>query len=177
MKVLELMQNRYSVRKFDAKKVERWKIKFILDAAACAPTAVNYQPQRILVIDDKDGLEKMKDITPYHFNAPLVFVMCYDAMKSWKRGRDDMDFGIVDATVAMTQMLLEIVDLGLGGTFVGVFDAHKLSDAFSIPDNLVPFALLPAGYPAKDSKPSPLHYKKQSVENMAYYNSFSKKFE
>ena len=58
MKVLELMQNRYSVRKFDAKKVERWKIKFILDAAACAPTAVNYQPQRILVIDDKDGLEK-----------------------------------------------------------------------------------------------------------------------
>ena len=77
MKILELMQNRYSVRKFDTKKVERWKIKFILDAAICAPTAVNYQPQRILVIDDEEGLRKIKDITPYHFNAPLVFVMCY----------------------------------------------------------------------------------------------------
>lgn len=177
MKILELMQNRYSVRKFDTKKVERWKIKFILDAAICAPTAVNYQPQRILVIDDEEGLRKIKDITPYHFNAPLVFVMCYDAMKSWKRGRDDMDFGCIDSTVAMTQMLLEISDLGLGGTFVGVFDAQKFSEEFNIPDNLVPFALLPTGYPAKDSKPSHLHYKKQPLEKMAYYNSFSKNFE
>ena len=44
MDFLELAKERYSVRKFSDKKVEREKLDAILEAGRCAPTAVNYQP-------------------------------------------------------------------------------------------------------------------------------------
>ncbi len=44
----QLLEERYSVRKFSNQKVEKEKIDKILEAARIAPTAVNYQLQRIL---------------------------------------------------------------------------------------------------------------------------------
>ena len=48
MDFLELAKNRFSLRKFSDKKVEKEKIDYILAAMQAAPTAVNFQPQRIL---------------------------------------------------------------------------------------------------------------------------------
>ena len=45
-----LATERYSVRKFDTKPVEQKKVDAILAAARLAPTAHNYQPQRLLVL-------------------------------------------------------------------------------------------------------------------------------
>lgn len=56
----QLLKERYSVRKFSNQKVEKEKIDKILEAARIAPTAVNYQPQRILVVEDPDNLAKHK---------------------------------------------------------------------------------------------------------------------
>ena len=51
MDFLELAKNRFSLRKFSDKKVEKEKIDYILAAMQAAPTAVNFQPQRILVLN------------------------------------------------------------------------------------------------------------------------------
>ena len=74
----QLLKERYSVRKFSNQKVEKEKIDKILEAARIAPTAVNYQPQRILVVEDPDNLAKLKECTKYHFHAPLAMILCYD---------------------------------------------------------------------------------------------------
>ncbi len=71
-------EQRYSVRKFKADKIEKEKLDLILEAGRIAPTAANFQPQRILVIDSEEGLTKLKTCTPYHFNAPLALLICYD---------------------------------------------------------------------------------------------------
>lgn len=57
MDLLELLKKRYSVRKFEDKKVEKEKLDLILEAARVAPTACNFQPQRILVLDNEESLE------------------------------------------------------------------------------------------------------------------------
>ena len=44
-----LVKQRYSVRKYDSRPVEPEKMKKILEAGRLAPTACNFQPQRILV--------------------------------------------------------------------------------------------------------------------------------
>ena len=44
MDLLELLKKRYSVRKFDDRKVEKEKLDLILEAGRVAPTAVNFQP-------------------------------------------------------------------------------------------------------------------------------------
>ena len=53
MDFLQLAAQRYSVRKFQEKKLPREVLESILKAGMLAPTAHNNQPQRILVIDTK----------------------------------------------------------------------------------------------------------------------------
>ena len=50
---LDLAKERYSVRKFTERQVEQDKLEKILEAGNVAPTAVNYQPQRIYVLQSE----------------------------------------------------------------------------------------------------------------------------
>lgn len=172
MNLIELMKERYSVRIFDKKNVEDEKINMILEAARLAPTACNFQPQKILVIKSKESLQKMKLCTPYTFDAPLIMLICFDKNISWKRKIDNVDMGGVDASIVATHMMLEISNLGLGSTWVGQFDSEKLREAYSLPDNYIPIVILPIGYPGKTSKPHSNHNKRFSIEKTVSYNSF-----
>lgn len=172
MDFLQLVKERYSVRKFSDRKVEKEKLDMILEAGRVAPTAVNYQPQRILVIDSNESLEILKACTPYHFHAPMALLVCYDRSVSWKRSFDQEDMGAVDASIVTTQMMLEASSLGLGTTWVGHFDPEILRTAFQIPDFLIPVALLPLGYPREDCVPHPFHEKRFDMEHSVFFNSF-----
>ena len=78
MDFLQLAENRYSVRKFTERSVEREIIDKILRAGMLAPTAKNLQPQRILVLTSKESLEKLDRATKCRFGAPAAMLVCYD---------------------------------------------------------------------------------------------------
>lgn len=169
---INLAEDRYSVRKFSAKPIEAEKLALVLEAGRLAPTACNNQPQRILVIENESALAKLKKCTRYHFNAPVAFLICYDHTRSWKRSYDGDDSGSVDASIVTTHMMLQAAELGLGTTWVGYFDPGLLKSEFSLPDHLVPVALLPMGYPAEDASPSTNHSQREPLEGTVYYNNF-----
>jgi nitroreductase len=148
------------------------KINAILEAGKATPTAVNYQPQRTLVINTKDCLEKIKECTPYHFNAPLVLIVCYDNTFSWKRPVDNKDTGEIDVSVVATHMMLKITDLGLGSTWVGNFNSQKIRESFALPDNIIPVVMLPIGYPHEKSVPHINHEKRFDINATTFFNSF-----
>lgn len=52
----DISRMRRTVRKFSQTPVEREKLDLILDAGRWAPTAVNGQPQRILILDTPEAL-------------------------------------------------------------------------------------------------------------------------
>lgn len=172
MEFIKLAKERYSVRKFSDRKVEPEKLDQILEAGRVAPTAVNYQPQRILVIDSEENLTKLKTCTSYHFHAPLCLLVCYDSTVSWKRPFDEEDMGTVDASIVTTQMMLQTAELGLGSTWVGHFDPQAIRTTFELPDYLVPVALLPIGYPREDSVPHKLHGERFDSDRTVFFNSF-----
>lgn len=173
MDFLELASHkRYSIRKFSPKVVEKEKIEKICRAAQVAPTAANFQPQRILVLSEKESLEKLKECTPYHFEAPLAFVICYEKESAWVRKYDGQNSGEVDASIVTTHMMLEVSALGLGSTWVMSFDPARLVELFEIPKQLVPVAILPVGYPAEGTKPSRLHEDREPLENTVYWDRF-----
>lgn len=60
MEFLDLAKERYSVRKYKAQQIEQVKLDKILEAGNIAPTAVNYQPQRIYVLQSEEALAKAK---------------------------------------------------------------------------------------------------------------------
>ncbi len=169
---LKLAEKRYSVRKFKDQPVEQEKIDAILRAAQVAPTAANFQPQKILVINSPEAIAKMPECTRYTFDAPLFFLTCIDHSKVWVRKQDGKNGADVDAAIVHTHMMLEAEELGLGSVWVGSFDPAAARKAFNIPDNIEPIALLPVGYPAEDAEPSPLHSKNKPIEELAVYNTF-----
>ena len=137
MDFLELAKNRFSLRKFSDKKVEKEKIDYILAAMQAAPTAVNFQPQRILVLTDEKELEKVSKCTKFAFNPPLNFLVCYDKETSWTRGNDGHDEGEIDAAIVATHMMLAAKSVGLGTTWVGSFNPKDVKEQFNLPENYV----------------------------------------
>lgn len=167
MEFEKVLSERYSVRSFSEKKVEREKVEKILHAAALAPTAKNNQPQKIFVIESSEGLEKVKKCTVCHFDAPLVFLICFDSNVSWKSRFDGRDFGPIDASIVTTQMMLEATNIGLGTTWVGLFDPETTRQVFELPENIVPVAFLPTGYPAEGCIPNERHFMRKKIEEIS----------
>lgn len=166
---LELAENRYSVRKYSDKPIEQEKLDRILRAGQVAPTAANAQPQRVFVIRSEDALAKIQALTPFHFNAPTVLLICADISRSWK-AKDGHESGPVDAAIATTQMMLEAFDEGIGSCWVRGFDKNMVQEAFELPDHIEPVAMLPIGYPAEGSHPWPgAHDNRLPIEETVKY--------
>lgn len=171
MDFLKLIEERYSCRSFSTKEVEKEKIEKILKAAKLAPTAKNLQPQRILVLTQKEQLEKINGCTRYGWNAPVIMILFYDKEVSYKRDRyDNKEFGDIDISIVTTHMMLEAQNLRLGTTWIGAFDPDKLVEIYEIPQNLIPVAILTIGYPSEEAKPSKLHFKRNEISDFVYWD-------
>ena len=85
MDFAKLCAERYSLRKFDTRPVEREKLDLILEAGRNAPTAHNKQPQRIFVLQSAEALEKADACMGCHFHPPVIIAVGYDPAVSWRR--------------------------------------------------------------------------------------------
>ena len=163
----ELAKARYSVRKYKAQPVEQDKITQILETMRIAPTAGNRQPHRVKVLASTEELAQVDLCTRCRFGAPLVFLVCYDKNTHWVRDRyDSANSGDVDASIITTYLMMQAQDLGLGSCWVMYFDPEKTAEVFDLPENLVPVAFLPVGYPAADAAPSEKHSERLPMEEI-----------
>lgn len=168
MDFMEVITKRYSVRKFADKPVEEEKLQSILEVGRQAPTAKNLQPQRILVVREKEGLEKINKAARL-YNAPLAIIACADTRESWKRPFDGMDSKDIDVSIVTTYMMLEATRQGLGSVWICWFDPAVIRQEFALPDYIVPVNILAVGYPAEDCQPAPMHFsRKPLAETVAY---------
>lgn len=168
-----LIQMRYSCRSFEDKPVEQEKLDAILEAGRLAPTGGNQQPQRILVVRDKEALAKMEECTTCSFGAPVVLVCCYDTEHTaHNRIGSGRSCGHEDIAIVATHMMLACYDLGLANTWVGLLREDKLRECYQIPEEYEIIGLMPLGYAAEGAKPGPLHEKRRPLEETVFYNSF-----
>ena len=165
----KLSAERYSLRKFSDRPIEAEKLAVVLEAGHNAPTAHNNQPQRIFVLSSPEALRKADACMGSHFAPPMILAVAYDPAVAWKREDDGKNHGEIDAAIAATQMMLQAADLGLGTTYVGMFEPEKLLAAFPEMAGLCPVAMLPLGYPAEGAHPSRLHADRKPVEELVRY--------
>ncbi len=148
MSLKDLVKIRYSVRKYEDKKVEKETLEKILEVARNAPSAVNYQPWHFVVLTEDDIKEQICETYPVSWmkRAPVIIVACGDHSKSWKRddGKDHCD---IDVSIAIDHLTLAAVEEGLGTCWVCAFDSKKVSEILDLSSDLEPIALIPMGYP------------------------------
>ena len=158
MSFLELAKARYSVRSFQDRPIEEEHLNLILEAGRVAPTACNFQPQRIYVARSAEAREKLASVCRCTFGAPVTLVVCYDRERDWKNKLlPGYESGETDAAIVCTHMMLEAFELGIGSCWVGYFNPQVVAETLGLPENITVSALLPMGYPAEDAQPLPLH--------------------
>ena len=169
MDFAQLSAERYSLRKYSNRPVEEEKLSLILESGRNAPTAHNFQPQRIFVLQSPEALEKADACMGSHFHPPVIVAVAYDPAVSWHRETDGKDHGEIDAAIAATQMMLQAADLGLGTTYVGMFRPEELKAAFPEMEGLEITALLPLGCPAEGAHPARLHSERKPIGALVKY--------
>lgn len=173
----DISRMRRTVRKFNQRMVEPEKVNLILEAGRWAPTAVNEQPQRILILNTPEALEKVRQFCTfgydpkyvelakecgtedkrhnvYYYGAPLVFLICWDKTACWTHPQNGQSSGSTDATIVTTHMMLEAASIGLGTVWISYFDHDKARELLKIPENYEINGMLYVGYPADDYEPN-----------------------
>ena len=77
-------------------------------------------------------------------------------------------WAIVDAAIAMQNMVIAAWTLGVGSCWIGAFDEEKVKELLKIPDKWKVVALVTFGYPAEHPK----QRKKKPVKELFSFDSF-----
>jgi len=157
---------RVSIRDYLDKPVEDEKIELILKAGMQAPSAKNEQPWEFYVVANKEILKKLSDTSLYSRpikKATICIVTCM------KKHNPCHEYAIQDMATSAENILLEITELGLGGVYIGVYPATRRVDyvrsVLKIPERLIPFCLIPIGYP-KESREQVSRFNEKKVHRI-----------
>ncbi len=116
MNTLEAIDRRRSHRKFDGRPVERAKLDAILHATFTAPSAKNTRTTRLVVVQNRELLEKIAVMRNYGSaflkDAPAAIVVMGDVTPT--------DLWRENCAISATILQLAAEELGLGACWVHV---------------------------------------------------------
>ena len=159
MDFLKLCAERYSVRSFADTPIPDEVLNQILEAGRLAPSAMNFQPQRVFVIRSEEALAKMRTVKKC-YGVNTVLMICGDTEVACNRPKVDHCMAEMDCAIATTQMMLAAQSLGVGTCWICAFDVPAMAKVFDLPANLTPYVLLALGSPSEDAPPSPRHFER-----------------
>ena len=154
MMLLELVKNRYSCRVYQSLGVEKEKLDYILECVRFAPSAVNKQPWRFLIVNG--DVEKAKLQQCYNRDwfktAPMYIIASILHDEEWVRS-DGKHHGDIDIAIAVEHLCLAATEQGLATCWVCNFDAAMCKELFALPEKEEPAVIIPLGYAADEAKP------------------------
>ena len=169
--VYENIMSRSSVRAYSDKKISNEQIDTLLHAAMAAPTAVNKQPWRILVLQDKalqDSISANMNSMKMATDASAVIILCGDMDATFEKCPD---YWVQDVSAATENLLLAAHSMGIGAVWCGVYPVtdrvNWFQKIFKMPDNIIPLACVCLGYPSAANTP-----KDKWIPEHVHYNTW-----
>ncbi len=152
MELHESIKKRRSIRRFIDKTIPEEVLTRILDAGRLAPSAVNLQPWRFLVIREPVTKMELVECTRGGKHTHLgmgdvIIVACGNEKECYQRQGNYMKTFAIDVTIALEHMMLAATAEGLGTCWIGAFDEEKVKNLLDIPDPWRVVAMTPLGYP------------------------------
>ncbi len=151
MDALTAIFTRRSVRQYTPKPVSREVVREILKAAMSAPSAGNERPWHFIILTDRTLLDEIPKFHPYSAmlkQAHAAILVCCDPAREKHKG-----YWVLDCAAASQNMLIAAHAKGLGSVWCGVYPTEdrvrNLQLLLKLPENIIPFSLLPLGFPAE----------------------------
>ena len=142
-------QSRSSVRGYDDEEVTERDVEYILKCAGTAPSAGNLEAWDVIVVRDGETKEALCEaaFSQEHVRlAPVVLVVCANYVRSMSRyGERGILYGLEDATIACTYMMLAAHARGLVSCWTGAFDDEAVREVLDLPQHVRPVSLLAVG--------------------------------
>lgn len=152
--MVDIIKKRRSIRSYKKQPVSDEDIYTMLEAAMLAPSAGNEQPWHFIIIDNQEIIDKIPNIHPYAKMITQVkkaILICADLNQTKYE-----DYWVQDCAAATQNILLKGVELGLGTVWLGIYPDEervaKFKNLFKLPADIIPFSLVPVGYPDQDKK-------------------------
>lgn len=166
--LLEIAQNRRSVRKFKPDPVSREDLGKIVDVGIQAPSGANLQPWEMVVVDDPALKEQVSEYllegignfkTAKGFVKAPAFILLYgdDRLRQFgppaRRDNDAWWNFTLNTSLANAFMSMQLAaaSLGLGTQWVSAFRNptvdKKAKELLGIPDHLKVYEMMAVGYP------------------------------
>jgi nitroreductase len=171
MSILELIQQRRSIRAYKPDQISDEVLNRVLEAGRLAPSACNYQPWIIIVIKARENRLRLSTVynREWFYNAPVILSICCNRNESWHR-KDDKDFGDIDIAITVDHMTLAAQEAGLGTCWIGNFDPKIALELLKLPPHFEPVIFTPLGYPLRPDESVPKIRK--SLKDIVYYESY-----
>ena len=172
-KVIDIILNRRSVREFNDRPISKEEINKILNAGRWAPSGLNNQPWRFIVIRDPETILKLSECTHYSIiieGAPLLIAAFLDTENSYNRTKDVQAIG-----ASIQNMLLACCDLGLGAVWLGEIlkQNEKVNSILHCPLELDLMAVLAIGEPAPGKRTS----SRKPLSELVFNEKYGQKWE
>ena len=154
MEIFDAIHTRRSIRQYKHGKVSDENIQKILEAAMTAPSARNKQHWHFIVIKNKQALNEISGKSPsvtMIANADCAILVCSDQSIEGAHDYWQQDLG-----ACVQNMLLAIHALGLGAVWTAAYPKNEeyvnwVKERFDLPEEVMPFAIIPIGIPAQPS--------------------------
>lgn len=181
MNFIDLAKERYSVRKYLNKPVEREKIERCIEAARLAPSTSNSQPWRFIVVDDselKDAVARETFSQILSFNqfsreVPVLIILTSEEPSPIVRIAGVIKkrkFNLIDIGIAAEHLCLQAVEEGLGTCILGWFNEAGVKKLLKIPSHRRVELIITMGYPDESVKKSPR--KRKEIDIIRSYNHY-----
>ena len=169
MDVFEAISKRRSIRKYKNDEVPDEKLQNILEVARIAPSASNRQEWKFIVVKDKETREKLVEAAhgqQFVVEAPVTIVAC--STESERVMPCGQYAYTVDISIAVSFMILEAVEQGLGTCWLGAFDEEKVRNILEIPERIRVPAMFTLGYPDENPHARPRKHLDEIVSSEKY---------
>ena len=146
MEIIKNIHKRRSIRQFNNNKISENDINTILSAGMTAPSAMNKQPWRFILITDEKIKQEVVKISKYAqmmLQSPFSVLVCGDTDASY------LDYWKIDCSACIQNMLLASCALNIGSVWTGISGDEMINDykkLFNLPENIIPHSLIVFGY-------------------------------
>jgi nitroreductase len=145
--VLDAIRSRRSIRQYRDEPVNDEDLRAILEAGRWAPSGLNNQPWRFVVVRDPLVKKEVAEQTRYRDvvrTASVIIVVFMDNGASYDRVKDCQGIG-----ACLQNMWLAAHALGLGAVWLGEILKNKdrVAEILSTPDTYELMAVLAVGHP------------------------------
>lgn len=147
MDIIELIKSRRSIRRFSKTKVKEEVIDKLIEAGRWAPSGLNNQPWKFIIVKNSSIKQELAKLTKYGNvinKADLLIVVFLDHGATYNRTKDLQAIG-----ACIQNILLEAYSLSVGSCWLGEIlkNKEKVEKILDVTENMELMAVIAIGYP------------------------------